>query len=348
MMRLINHGSDQKSCCSFSRPSRHIFCPDCHDDDYGCLSPIIRRLVGPSDALPFLSSFSKLSEGTEMAGYKDPQWKFLLAGSDTEPHALLSSDGLLDGAVVKVNLDDSNFGLGMVLVDPKHRGKGYAKALIRSAMETKPGKDQRCVLAICTALGQPVYRKLGFQDSGTITSMSSTASDVLNSNPPRRPVDLSVMPGKECSQEQLDTLARLDGNATGRNRKGRIELLVKASYAEEDGSRSTVAFVGNKSAAVARQDCVGGPLIVGPVVGEEEDVPAMVWALVRKHFEGNEECAKDVIVQMMVVNHSSLVSMLEVEGMKLGGSLPSMTSDGESVYNKGDGSYWAMMHPSLG
>ena len=129
-----------------------------------------------------------------------------------------------------------------------------------------------------------------------------------------------------------------------------MDLLSRGAYAASEGSRSTVAFLGDRSAAVARQDCDGGPLIVGPIVAENEvAVLPLVHALVEKHFEGKGgDATRDIDVSLMVVDHPNVVSLLEGAGMTKVGENPSMTSDGKSVYHKGDGMYVAMMHPTLG
>ena len=104
-------------------------------------SPTIQSLQGPNDALPHIKQFEKLSSDTEMDGYKEPQWRFLLSGSDVVTAAIIQSSGdnnkddgsistKLGGSACKVSIDENTYGLGMVLVGPSNRGKGLQKLLL--------------------------------------------------------------------------------------------------------------------------------------------------------------------------------------------------------------------------
>lgn len=319
--------------------------------------PTTHRLNGPSDLLPLVATFSDLSHGTEFKSYKDSQWRFLLNGDEITGFAIYSEGEKerLDGCVLKVHLDDDTVGFGMVLVRPSKRGRGLARALIEKAMQLEKEREKRCVLAVCSPLGQPLYRKLGFRDAGMVTTLTCSVSDLMQI--PRKHFDneyLLAIDGKSCKNEQLSLLVNHDASATGINRKDRIKLLLHG-YAE--GSRSTVAFLSTVgpdldrfSTAVARQDCADGPLVIGPMKGREECCIPLMHALVEKHFgdEGGREM-NDVGVMMMVTDHPNLVArLLEIKGMSKVSECPAMASDGGPIYQNGDGSYLAMMHPTLG
>ncbi|KAL7537968.1 hypothetical protein ACHAXR_008190 [Thalassiosira sp. AJA248-18] len=344
---------------------------------------IVEQITGPPALLPLVSTFADLSAGTEFGYYKDPQWRFLLSGEEIDAFVAIDSGGgedyvlgnvPFDGCVLRVHLDDDTVGFGMVLVKPSKRGRGIARLLIEKAMlqidATAEGEKKRFVLAVCSSLGQPIYRKLGFKDAGMVTFMTCSLSDMLQT--PRKQLDneynMFVKDGKECKNEQLDLLVNLDAKATGIKRRDRIKLLLNGGYAE--GSRSTVAFLStagsncfsdaflgdgdddfevSSNTAVARQDYAGGPLIIGPMKGRDEHCIPLMHALIEKHFEHDERVEiGDVCITMMVTDHPNLVTrLLEIEGMKKVWEHPAMTSDGKPVYN-GDGSYLAMMHPTLG
>lgn len=329
-------------------------------------SPIIEQLNGPSDLLPRIEAFADLSSGTEFASYKNPQWQFLLGGQEITAFALRSSNEndnrpdsiAFDGCVLRVKLDNDTVGFGMVLVEPSKRGRGFARLLIEKAMQVnsdEEGKGKRFVLAVCSSLGRPLYNKLGFKDAGLVTLLTCSVSNLLLKTKHGHWGNecLLVNNGKECKGDKRNLLVRLDAKATGFERRERINLLL-SGYAE--GSRATVAFFSTDdgpdsfSAAVARQDCPEGPLIIGPMMGREECCIPLLWALVKKHFEDNNREQIGVkSVMIMITDHPNLVSaLMKIEGMNKLWQCPAMTSDGNPVYQYGDGSYLAMMHPTLG
>jgi len=190
-----------------------------------------------------------------------------------------------------------------------------------------------------------------------VTALTCSVSDIMQL--PREHVDydnnLMVHDGKSCKNETIASLVNHDANATGMRREDRIKQLLKGY---SDGSRSTLAFLSTAgrddncvSTAVARQDCLDGPLIIGPITGQEECCIPLMQALIETHFAGDEGriATINIPVMMMVTDHPNLVAeLLEIKGMTKLWECPAMTSDGRPVYQNGDGSYLAMMHPTLG
>eukprot|EP00584_Thalassiosira_punctigera_P007326 CAMPEP_0172539048 /NCGR_PEP_ID=MMETSP1067-20121228/10322_1 /TAXON_ID=265564 ORGANISM="Thalassiosira punctigera, Strain Tpunct2005C2" /NCGR_SAMPLE_ID=MMETSP1067 /ASSEMBLY_ACC=CAM_ASM_000444 /LENGTH=334 /DNA_ID=CAMNT_0013324671 /DNA_START=1190 /DNA_END=2194 /DNA_ORIENTATION=+ len=326
----------------------------------------VGRLHGPLDLLALVASFADLSEGTEFQSYKEPQWRFLLSGEEMTGYVIYSrgeersndtADPHLDGCVLKVNLDDDTIGFGMVLVRPSKRGKGLARVLLKEAMQAGKEQGKRFVLAVCSTLGQPLYRKLGFLDAGVVTALTCSASDLI-----KMPHEhfgnehVTVVDGKSCTDEQFSMLVDRDERARGIRREDRMRMLLRG-YA--DGSRSTVVLsstaarnldLGSLSIGVARQDCVDGPVFIGPISGREELFIPLMHALIEKHFGDSEKKdMEDVSVMMMVTDHLSVVTkLLEVQGMRKLWECPAMSSDGRPIYQHEDGTYLAMMHPTLG
>ena len=147
----------------------------------------VQRYTDVNQNLLNIPRLVALSSGTEFGHYQDAQWSFLLSGSEISTFIMkteMQSDGLTKkesgdcskfrGCVLSVALDtNSTIGLGMVLVAPKHRRKGIARHLIKAAMEAHTGgmngvdasaSHQRLILAVCSEMGHPLYRSLGFQD----------------------------------------------------------------------------------------------------------------------------------------------------------------------------------------
>lgn len=337
----------------------------------------IQALEGPESLLAYLSSFSRLTAGTEFDSYKDPQWRFLLSGQDIIAHVAQTNSRDEDhvdvnypqttspsfaGCVLRVKIDDDDndetIGYGMVIVSPSRRKKGVATSLLKRAlgMEQLRSNHGRRVLAVCSELGQPVYRNLGFREVGVISMMACKVSDIRECILPNcDALKCHAQPGHELDNEEKGWLFDLDRRATGFCRRKRIELLLKG-YSEGCSCSVVFAFSSNcrsdaypQGVAIGRQDFFGGPFIIGPIIGSEECCLPMINELIHCHFDLSSDSNNDIGVTFMVSNHKKLVDdMLGVVKMARLWECPSMSLDGEPVYCNGDGSYLAMMHPTLG
>ncbi|EJK57209.1 hypothetical protein THAOC_22773, partial [Thalassiosira oceanica] len=156
------------------------------------LSPLIKRLDGPSAMLPFVQSFVDLSRGTEFGMYLEPQWRLLLNLDEVTAFVAMSENrdpvsgdtsepvcGSLDGCVLKLQLAKDEIGYGFVLVRKSKRGQGLARKLMETAMMSSTRKC-RHLLAVCSALGQPLYRKLDYKEAGLVTYLSCSIGDMLS------------------------------------------------------------------------------------------------------------------------------------------------------------------------
>ncbi len=54
--------------------------------------------------------------------------------------------------------------IGMVLTDPDYRGRGYARRLMKQALEYVAGRDVAWIKLDATDMGRPLYSSLGFED----------------------------------------------------------------------------------------------------------------------------------------------------------------------------------------
>lgn len=104
--------------------------------------------------------------------------------------------------------------IGMVLVLPSFRGRGYARMLMEHALQFL---EQRQVVAVrldATDMGRPLYAKLGFRDESIIERWSAPAAGVA----PQTPVPVE-------SLESVASIAALDRKAFGADRTGVLERL---------------------------------------------------------------------------------------------------------------------------
>jgi len=331
---------------------------------------------------------SKLTLGTEFSNYKDPQWHFLLGGGDVKAFVVPDEDGedQLHGCLLRIDLKsaaavptlesesksgDENkvlaAGFGMMLVSPAARGRGVAKLLLNEAISADPeGMTEddapvRKLLAVCTKLGQPVYRKLGFSDVGRVTALSAEigiARDIpLNENTGS---DISVetygsMDEEDAQRAKIDLeirnlLVDMDSKATGYDRTERLSFMLKNDPNNAYGSRSIVATAKVDenviASAIMRRDEKGGPYVIGPMMGSEQAALPLIKALARAVPENDTEVKKRVSI--LVSDHQNFVDSLKCVKFVEGFSFPAMSLDGKPIYNKGDGSYLGLIHPTLG
>jgi GNAT superfamily N-acetyltransferase len=119
--------------------------------------------------------------------------------------------------------------LGHIVVHRDHRNKGLGRLITQSLVESKEVRACETVYLIATDLGEPVYRKLGFEAEGEYLFYKEIAMPVL----PRHPdiseeldqyVQQIVLLDRECSGE--DRSVHLKEHLAGGyvlQRKGRID-----------------------------------------------------------------------------------------------------------------------------
>ena len=65
--------------------------------------------------------------------------------------------------------------IGMVLVTPEFRRQGIARQLMEQALRFADGRGVARIALDATAMGQPLYRQLGFEDDTPIERWEGTA-----------------------------------------------------------------------------------------------------------------------------------------------------------------------------
>lgn len=271
-----------------------------------------------------------------------------------------------------VESTSSAAGFGMMLVSPAARGRGLAKLLLNEAISEedkrrKRGLDgasskelpPRKLLAVCTNLGQPVYRRLGFSDVGRVTALttsirSATAIGDTSLEPPGG--DVRIYGSLDRSTDEINTIdpeivnlvAAMDATATGWDRSGRLNKLLVQSSESNLRSIAAVALHRNHNApmaaAVLRQEGPGCPFVIGPMMGSEASALSLVSALAAAVPENEKESK----ISILVSEHPQLVDRLKDAGFRIGFEFPAMALDGRPIYENGDGSYMSLIHPTLG
>ena len=291
-----------------------------------------------------------LSTACGWTHYGADQWNFLLsAGCDDlwvveEDH----SNALL-GSILRVRFPPattgteatgSDFvgatGLGMMLVDPKIRGQGLGKALMKAAIEASEG--ELLMLGVASELGQPMYEKMGYTSNGSIRFLTCEAgglSGLAALEDPNVMVEIHDATQRSLPPRARDALHKFDRLAMGLDRTRALEATLGLPgcivACATDRARGTSLGVALMTGGASKS--------IGPVVGEASAAAALIGGLAAT--------AADTAVVIKVSNHPELVSQLQRVGFLVGVSLVDMTYGGRPMPGRRE-LYHALLHPTLG
>ncbi|MCL6518186.1 GNAT family N-acetyltransferase [Alicyclobacillus sp.] len=191
------------------------------------------RCLGPGDA-------GALRQLAERIGWSfTPEQAALYVGGIGRVFGLWRDGGLVATAALHP-YDGRVARLGNVMVDPAHRRQGLATRLLKACLaEARSASLRVCLVA--TEMGEPLYRKLGFE---TIEFIHRFVFD------PARP--LSPQPAAMGNVRRLEPgdlrdVVRLDERAFGASRRSLIEALFTGgahawAHMAEDGVHQDFAF----------------------------------------------------------------------------------------------------------
>jgi len=121
------------------------------------VAAVIVRLL-TSDDIPQCLELSSEAGWNQTAR----DWHRLIAA---EPSGCfgIEQEGQLVASATAITYQSDLAWIGMVLVRQAQRGRGHARTLLQTALDFTSGRQVSCVKLDATELGEPVYRKLGFE-----------------------------------------------------------------------------------------------------------------------------------------------------------------------------------------
>jgi predicted GNAT family acetyltransferase len=174
----------------------------------------------------------------ELAGWNQTaaDWQRFLERS---PHGCFVAevDGQVCGTVATIPFDDRFAWIGMVLVDPGYRGRGFGTTLLEKAIDYLDELNLSALKLDATPQGKPLYEKLGFRSEYEIGRWTLRRSPSDSTKPPRTAVNESVSP------ELLERICQYDREVFGADRS----FLLKSLH--EDAPEFTQAIL--KTGALA-------------------------------------------------------------------------------------------------
>ena len=181
-------------------------------------------------------------------------WQMALALS--EGFVAVEGDGTVAGTILLTPYGEDCATINMVIVDEAMRGRGVGRRLMDAALARAGDRPLRLT---ATAEGLPLYRKLGFVETGTVVQHQGIAGPVAapDHTEAARPDDITA-------------IAELDRAAYGADRRNLIAEL------DRRGQFAVIRRNGKVSAFAALR-AFGRGEVVGPVVAPDlPDATALI------------------------------------------------------------------------
>jgi len=160
----------------------------------------------------------------------EPAWQAILAGGWGDRRLTLgfylryppadlfvaeAPDGAIVGTASAVRHAETGW-IGLVFVAPALRGHGLGRRLTVAALERLQDLDCRSILLAASALGRPIYERLGFRADGGYTALHRASAGLAVPTQP----DV-----RRLGAADLEALSRLDRQASGEDRHVALETL---------------------------------------------------------------------------------------------------------------------------
>lgn len=169
---------------------------------------VILRVMEPAD----IAGAMELSVA---AGWNQTidDWRFLIEDEQNICIAAVDNNKVI-GTTVVLDYEGKLGWVGMVLVHTDHRGKGISRRMLQYVIE----QYNPALKLDATALGEPVYRKFGFENEYSITRMVNNC------------VGDMALPHNDCipaAPRHFPGIIELDAEAFGTGRKKLITYLME-------------------------------------------------------------------------------------------------------------------------
>ncbi len=198
------------------------------------LLPIALTILRGDDKLMLLRTMtaSDIAAGMclkEIAGWNQTEadWQRFL-GASRQGCFVAEVDGKARGTATTIIFENRFAWIGMVLVDPAHRGRGIGTALLERAIAYLDEARVPCMKLDATPAGKPIYERLGFISEFEIERR------IL-----RRPAEACAKQEFTAAETMpaplFDRLLRADREAFGADRGALLQSLHQASPQFTDG-----------------------------------------------------------------------------------------------------------------
>ena len=159
----------------------------------------------------------------ELAGWNQTaaDWERFLEASPVGCF-VAETDGQVCGTVTTIVYESRFAWVGMVLVDPQHRGRGIGTRLLHQAIEYLDGLGIATIKLDATPDGKPIYEKLGFVTEYEIERWVLRA----HARPPKHDSFPDLRLGESPSPEEI---LAVDRDAFGADRSALLQSLYRTA-----------------------------------------------------------------------------------------------------------------------
>lgn len=160
----------------------------------------------------------------EMAGWNQTQedWRCFL---ETNPDGCFVAEwnGQVAGTVTTIVYGNVLAWIGMVLVDPRFRGKGIGTGLLTKALDDLCARQIPCVKLDATPEGRPIYERRGFQVEYAIERCVLTRPD--KARPPAKRTEI----GNSDWTKAIASILPMDREIFGADRSAVLKSVARAA-----------------------------------------------------------------------------------------------------------------------
>ncbi len=199
-------------------------------------------------------------------------WRFIIEHSGSICLALYAEERII-GTAVALNYNSEVAWIGMVLIHPECRGRGYSKKLLYQIFDRLG--DRVVIKLDATPAGVPVYKKLGFKDEYRIDRLLATPVSLPS-------IRESGILAKNATWSHREAMAQFDADTFGTSRTGLMEYLLreypqKGWIMKENSSMDGFAL--GREGTQFHQ--------IGPLMANHPDVAEAILAQSLQNLEGN-------------------------------------------------------------
>lgn len=184
--------------------------------------------------------------------HRPDDWRFVLGLGSGE--AVCDAAGRIAGCAMWWPWGDEAATLGMVIVSRALRGRGLGRSLMARTLAAAGG---RRIALVATGDGRPLYERLGFVGTGTVSQRQGIARAPSSDGPPG--------PGRvrPLAPDDRPAVAELDRAATGSDRRRLLDALAACAT-------GTVHETGGRITGYAFTRAFGRGQVLGPLVAEAD------------------------------------------------------------------------------
>lgn len=223
--------------------------------------------------------------------------------------------------------------IAMILVDPAARGKGVGSAMMNHCLAYLQSQNVSSVRLDATALGKPVYDKLGFVDQFKLVRYQGTL-------PTNEPFDVSsACVVASITSQHHAAIQSLDESSMKTDRGGLLDLLVKQAT-DEAADHALVAMEGQKVTGFCLARRGANAAFIGPCVAVTPAAGEALLQAMTQTFAG-----QNVLIDIPV-DHPQATAWAKANGLKKQRELTRMCK-GEPVLESVE-NLWASSGPEKG